>query len=228
MKVNAVLLVFLLVVAAGCGSERRRQVVPDVRGERLDVAERQLDATGLEFDRLGGGAFGILVRSHWFVCSQQPHAGKLASKVTLVVDRSCPPVAPPVVPDLVGLRVRHAEVLLAKLDVRFEAVPLPTAARVASDWVVCDQQPPGGERAAELTLFAAPSCRTPPPVTVVPNVLGEDLDDALLLLRAAGVRPSISPAVPGERVRSLWEVCTQNPPPGDVGSHVDLTVGRDC
>src|SRR5207247_957296 len=44
---------------------------------------------GLEYDEVGGGAFGILVRSHWEFCKEQPAPGKRATKVVLVVDRDC-------------------------------------------------------------------------------------------------------------------------------------------
>ena len=53
------------------------------------MAEHVLRNRGLEYDELGGGAFGILVRSHWEVCKEQPAPGKRATKVVLVVDRDC-------------------------------------------------------------------------------------------------------------------------------------------
>jgi hypothetical protein len=75
---------------AGCGGGPTRQHrAPDVRGERLDVAEHVLRDRGLEYDELGGGTFGILVRSNWEVCKQQPAPGKRAHMVLLVVDRDC-------------------------------------------------------------------------------------------------------------------------------------------
>ena len=70
----------LLLVAAGCGftSRARTTVVPDVTGEPLDVAEDTLDAVGLNYQTVGGGAFGIIVRSHWTVCRQRPAPGRRA------------------------------------------------------------------------------------------------------------------------------------------------------
>jgi beta-lactam-binding protein with PASTA domain len=108
-------------MAAGCGGDSEPKVVPDVRGQRLDVAERRLDGAGLEFERVGGGALGIVVRSNWSVCDQEPRPGARAAKVTLVVDRSCPP--PPVrtfrVPDLVGERLADAEARLGRRGIPF-------------------------------------------------------------------------------------------------------------
>jgi hypothetical protein len=91
MKVKPALLagiVPLLLVGCGTGSAPTRRV-PDVRGERLDVAEALLRDRGLEFDEFGGGTFGILVRSNWEVCDQDPAPGRRAGHVRLIVDRDC-------------------------------------------------------------------------------------------------------------------------------------------
>jgi hypothetical protein len=80
----------LVVLAAGCGSSARRAVVvPDVTLEPLSTAEDTLDATGLGYHAVGGGLFGIVVRSHWTVCKQLPAPGKRARSVTLYVARDC-------------------------------------------------------------------------------------------------------------------------------------------
>jgi hypothetical protein len=86
------LVVPLAAAAAGCGvvSETRRPArVPDVTYEPLDAAEDTLDAEGLRYDAVGGGLFGIVVRSHWTVCRQVPTEGTLARHVTLYVARDC-------------------------------------------------------------------------------------------------------------------------------------------
>lgn len=79
-----------LLSLAGCGggaAQPRR--VPDVRDERLDVAEARLRDRGLEWEELGGGVLGILVRSKWQVCDQDPGPGTKARTVRLVVERDC-------------------------------------------------------------------------------------------------------------------------------------------
>lgn len=63
--------------------------VPNVVGQRLDVAEGQVKDAGLQYVEVGGGAFGIVVKSNWTVCSTDPSSGSTASKVRLIVDRTC-------------------------------------------------------------------------------------------------------------------------------------------
>jgi hypothetical protein len=65
-------------------------IVPDVTGQRLDVAELHLRAKHIRYREVGGGTFGILVRSNWTVCQQEPQAGTAANgRVSLIVDRAC-------------------------------------------------------------------------------------------------------------------------------------------
>lgn len=61
--------------------------IPDLVGERLDVAEDRLDGLGITYDEIGGGTFGIVVRSNWEVCETNPKAGSHANSVKLIVDR---------------------------------------------------------------------------------------------------------------------------------------------
>jgi hypothetical protein len=82
-----VMLVLAAVVAGGCGGEANR--VPDVEGKRLDAAQEVLDERGLEYEVLGGGVLGVLVRSNWEVCEQRPRPGAKAQTVDLVVARDC-------------------------------------------------------------------------------------------------------------------------------------------
>jgi len=81
--------VFILValVLAGCGATPHARRVPDVRGQRLDLAEARLDARGLRWEELGGGVFGVVGRSNWYVEDQVPLPGRRATTVRLVVAR---------------------------------------------------------------------------------------------------------------------------------------------
>lgn len=66
--------------------------VPDETGERLDVAEDDLRANGLSYREVGGGTFGIVVKSNWIVCETRPAAGasvKRRTRIALIVDRDC-------------------------------------------------------------------------------------------------------------------------------------------
>ena len=88
MHMRTIPVILLALVLAGCGATPRAKLVPDVRGQRLDVAEARLDARGLRWEELGGGVFGVLVRSNWYVEDQVPLPGKRATTVRLVVVRS--------------------------------------------------------------------------------------------------------------------------------------------
>lgn len=67
--------------------------MPEVTGERLDVALSDLDAAGISKDDVnvvGGGVFGVLDESNWKVCDQEPSVGDtVTAKVRVIVDRSC-------------------------------------------------------------------------------------------------------------------------------------------
>lgn len=77
------------VSASGDSSSRAGHAVPNLVGERLDVAEDKLDQLGLSYKEIGGGTFGIVVRSNWTVCQTEPASGGAAARVRLIVDREC-------------------------------------------------------------------------------------------------------------------------------------------
>jgi hypothetical protein len=70
-------------------SSQAQHSVPNLVGERLDVAEDKLDQLGLNYNEIGGGTFGIVVRSNWTVCQTEPASGGSAARVRLIVDRDC-------------------------------------------------------------------------------------------------------------------------------------------
>lgn len=81
-------LVAVLVGVSGCGGASGP--VPDVSGDRLDVAKAKMGDAGYKTEEVGGGAFGVVVESNWTVCETDPPAGTSADgKVRLVIDRSC-------------------------------------------------------------------------------------------------------------------------------------------
>jgi hypothetical protein len=76
--------------AKPAGDTTSTPIVPDVSGQRLDVAELHLRAKHIRFREVGGGTFGIVVRSNWTVCEQEPQAGTTTDgRVSLIVDREC-------------------------------------------------------------------------------------------------------------------------------------------
>jgi hypothetical protein len=83
------ILIALVALLTGCGGNAvvMPKRVPDLRGQRLDVAEARLDARGLQWEEIGGGTFGVVVRSHWYVRDQIPAPGNKAATVRLIVER---------------------------------------------------------------------------------------------------------------------------------------------
>jgi beta-lactam-binding protein with PASTA domain len=224
MRVKLFIPVLFLLPLAGCGGSDP-QTVPDLRGKRLDVAERRLDSLGLDYERVGGGTFGIVVRSNWTVCDQRPRPGVTAGEVTLVVGRHCAPPPPKrrVVPSLVGSDLSAAERSLERRGIpyRVETWDGGPVDPVVSE--VCDQEPDGGEKAVEAVLYAAADCVPPEPV--VPELAGEDLEDAKDVLTEAG----IGYRVLGEQGDdALLEVCDVSPKPGTRAREVTLEVAREC
>ena len=86
----AVALLFVLGLAA-CGPHKD-VVMPDVTGQRLDVAKTDIKQAGVE-DKVkvvGGGLLGVIVDSDWEVCDQSPAPGQAVSGAPqLTVGRSC-------------------------------------------------------------------------------------------------------------------------------------------
>jgi beta-lactam-binding protein with PASTA domain len=157
------LLIALCLLIAACGAGDPHPV-PNVTGKRLDVAVNRLEDVGLEYDLLGGGTFGVVVKANWYVCEQHPAGGSRASSVELVVDRSCPSSRqpserPPVVPALEYRRLddARAEAAAAGVDVVLhDEGALPVL--VESNWTVCSQYPGPGERAWTIELYVERSC----------------------------------------------------------------------
>jgi hypothetical protein len=81
MKRASLLVTLCYLALTGCGETSPRKV-PDVTGERLDVAEDVLDDAGLPYDVDGGV---VIIRSHWRVVRQIPAAGTRARRVHVVV-----------------------------------------------------------------------------------------------------------------------------------------------
>jgi hypothetical protein len=87
-----VAIVAVAMSVAGC-SGGAAVTMPDVVGKRLDVAISDVKRAGIddEVDVVGGGMFGVLDKSNWTVCSQDPASGVPISKSPprVTVDRNC-------------------------------------------------------------------------------------------------------------------------------------------
>jgi beta-lactam-binding protein with PASTA domain len=158
---SLITLPLLAVALAGCGGKTAPKPVPDVRGERLDIAEERLDARGFDWEEIGGGNLGILVRSHWQVCDQVPRPGRRGTTVRLVVERTCPnmQLEPPVVPDVVGLSLEDANDELDELRIGHDTQPEEGETPIVEHlWEVCGQDPTAGERSSFVDLYVERDC----------------------------------------------------------------------
>ena len=75
---------------AGAATATTTVRVPNVAGSRLDVAELLLQRQSLRSREIGGGLFGIVVKSNWQVCQTYPRGGTRVARrtaVSLVVAR---------------------------------------------------------------------------------------------------------------------------------------------
>jgi len=134
-------LALIAIAVAGCGG--KPQKVPNVTGERLDYAEATLEARGLSYEVHGGGKLGVIVSSNWWVCSQDPAAGKMAKSVGLVVARTCEETKG--VPNVVGLNLHRARETLEAfgadvwVDPYYDEEDEEEPIVVERLWTVCDQ-----------------------------------------------------------------------------------------
>lgn len=63
-----------------------RTVPKGLTNRPLNVVENRLDALGIGFKTVGGGIFGIIVKSDWGVCAVEPGAGNpIHGPIKLVV-----------------------------------------------------------------------------------------------------------------------------------------------
>jgi len=156
-----VLLLALILVLAGCGPVGKPKRVPDVRGQRLDLAEDRLLLRGLDYEEIGGGNLGIVIRSHWWVCDQTPPPGRLGTTVKLVVERDCPSASSPVpvVPNVTGESLEDAGEELDDLGIRYDTETYDDDEPLVEHlWEVCSQDPIGGERASSVELYVERDC----------------------------------------------------------------------
>lgn len=153
---RATIVVLSAVALAGCGSgSSSPKRVPDVVGLNLKAAEDELDSRDLRYDAIGGGTFGIVVRSRWQVCRQRPAGGKRAAKVILYVARACTAA----VPDVTGLSLEDADDELDRLGLRWRAeTPDGDPVLVKHLWEVCDQEPDPGRTGGAIVLYVRRDC----------------------------------------------------------------------
>ncbi|MDP2013152.1 MAG: PASTA domain-containing protein, partial [Actinomycetota bacterium] len=185
-----------LLLVAACSSSTAA-FMPNVQGQRLDLAYSDLAAAGVDKEAIeivGGGTFGVIDESNWTVCQQAPSAGEALASVRLVVDRSCAVTAPA------------------------EPSPLPSDPALLSP-TPSTQEPSLAEPAPETELsdtFAMPN--------VVGMVL-QDAQD-LLQSKGSYLMDQVDATGLGrmQLLDSNWKVCSQQPVPGTPVSIADFVT----
>ena len=88
---RAAVALIVLLGLFGCGGDKP-PVMPSVLGLKLDTALSDIEPAGFsnQVEVLGGGLLGIIDKSNWTVCEQEPAAGQVVEKPRLTVDRACP------------------------------------------------------------------------------------------------------------------------------------------
>jgi hypothetical protein len=150
--------------AATTTDQKKASVLPDLVGERLDVAEGALDDLGIAYQEVGGGTFGVVVASNWSVCDQRPKAGSQTRSVKLIVARpgECDESthqrdtggSAEALPNLVGQRLDIAEDALEEIAVAYEVIGGGLFGVVDhTAWEVCEQRPAAGASAQNVELI---------------------------------------------------------------------------
>jgi beta-lactam-binding protein with PASTA domain len=141
----------------GCGTAEPKRV-PKVVGQRLDLAQHRLDDAGIQYETLGAGVFGVVIRSNWRVCSQTPKPGARAKKVELVVAHSCTRLG--VAPDVTGENLEDAKERLGELGLAYDVTPEDDDDEPLVDhlWTVCSQDPEPGAKAGRVVLYVDRTC----------------------------------------------------------------------
>src|SRR5215207_10140366 len=207
-----------IIVSSGPGDA----TIPFVRGSSRATAERKLKAAGFKVDVRR--EFNDEVKENRVIETSPSERSRLerGSTVTLVVSRGPRTVE---VPDVVGKDRDEAERLLegAGLQVSFTEREDETK----EPGTVLAMSPPAGTEADKDATVSLTIAKEPKQVAV-PDVVGDDVNDAVDALEEAGFRVRQRE----EKVETPDEddvVSAQDPPAGqkrDKNSRITITVGR--
>ena len=171
----------------------------------------------------------------WTGVRPSGHSGvvtKMIPAITLVgltaLLTACGGTRPRPAPNVTGEPLDAAEDTLDAEGLRYRTVGGGELGIVVrSHWLVCRQRPAAPTVTTSVTLVVGRSCPATTPARV-PDVVGENLKDAEILLRQAGLEVSTE-SVDGDPivVDSLWIVCEQWPESGKRATAVELYAGHD-
>jgi eukaryotic-like serine/threonine-protein kinase len=217
-----------IIVSSGPGDA----TIPFVRGSPRAKAQRRLEAAGFRVDVRQ--EYSEDVPAGRVIETSPPERSQLerGSTVTLVVSRGPHKVE---VPSVLGHTSDDAERLIEARGLQATLAVRETPDQTPG--TVLDQTPAAGtqvERGATVALTIAkapkkaPVAPTPSPQVKVPDVIDDDVDQAVAKLKAAGftVRKRLEAVATPDDDQVVLD---QNPPAGeqrDSGAQVTLVVGR--
>lgn len=211
-------IVVVVVVAVQSGDDSTPVAAPDVRGLRLDIAESRLESLTLDAKTTGGGTLGVVRRSNWWVCAQDPAAGAATTEVELFVERACSWKAPGVA----GMTLAQAKKALDEADVPYDEIDVGgKQPLVGQRWIVCEQRPASGVAVSRVQLVVAREC-------ALPDVTGMTHAEARQALEQRGITVKAVDGSGGGVSAAGWRVCDQSPAPAEAANEVTLTVARYC
>jgi beta-lactam-binding protein with PASTA domain len=194
-------------------------LVPDVVGDAQAVAEDAIEALGLTVNVEQMPSATVPAGE---VISQTPVAGTEVapgSTVTIVISTGPTPV---IVPDVVGDAQAVAENAIEALGLTVNVEQMPSATVPAGE--VISQTPTAGTEVSPGSTVTIVVSTGPAPVTV-PDVVGEDQDDASAAIAGVGLTVVVE-QMPSETVPA-GEVISQTPAAGtevSPGSTVTIVV----
>ncbi|HJM41738.1 MAG TPA: PASTA domain-containing protein [Nitrospinota bacterium] len=212
-------------------------VVPSVINQPLGRAQQVITRSGLRF-RVAGTVNTTNRNFNGRVARQNPPRGRRVSRgkvVTLTLFRFAqapPPQGAVVVPSVINQPLGSAQQALTRSGLRFRVAGTVNTTNRNFNGRVARQNPPRGRRVSRgtvvtLTLYRFAQAPPPQGAVVVPSVVNQPIQNAIRILRQAGLRPGSAAFVPSRDPNRNLRVRTQSPRAGariNRGGRVDLVV----
>lgn len=200
----------------------RDHAVGRVLGLPLDQARKELEAEGLRAKVEGEEGDPVIPAGH--VTWQDPPPGTVLPNGTLVRLTVSTGPAPVSVPDVAGLEVDQARLIVAAAGLRIGDID--TVANAAESGVVVATRPPTGATrptGSNVGLVVSKG----PADTRVPDLVGLEQEEARRRLESAGLRVGKISKRPGRGRAGI--VLQQRPAPGVMSPHegrIDLVISN--
>ncbi len=211
--------------------------VPNVLNQTLGVAQSALLRQGLRFRVAGSVNTGNRGQTNR-VARQSPGPNARVGRGTVVgltlyrFAQAPPPRGAVVVPSVINQPLGSAQQALTRSGLRFRVAGTVNTTNRNFNGRVARQNPPRGRRVSRgtvvtLTLYRFAQAPPPQGAVVVPSVVNQPIQNAIRILRQAGLRPGSAAFVPSRDPNRNLRVRTQSPRAGariNRGGRVDLVV----